>query len=263
MAQQGSGSSGQQGSSAARWMQQGDWRAVEDSMRQAPRGPALSSWQVPDETPEVPAGVYEDGSVEPLLPIQVLERYYPDYKVALDALEDRDTRLETLRSSMATLDPPDDLHNWARLLSQADVHPDVCGNLGALANRDPMGHAEATRLMAHLIKPGTSFERGASGWMAKGIQDAENYLTGRWSLWESPDPDLKGKGKGSFGPPGSSSSKGGKGMQEPTAPSGPSGPSGSSGPSASSSSGGAAYFQHLAESGNPWGNWRGPTSGSS
>jgi len=63
-------------------------------------------------------------------------------------------RMAVLGGPQFTLDPPSDLSNWAEVLSDLGVHADAAGALGRLAAVDPMGHAEATKLLAHLRKLG-------------------------------------------------------------------------------------------------------------
>ena len=138
----------------------------------------------------VPPEVEEDlggGHMYIRTPIEVLEHERPrEMKARLGAI--RDFRDEFLESPMFSLDPPYNLRNWARVLESVGCDADVAGRLANLAATDPMAHAEATRILAHLLKPGGSF-KGArpSGWVNSVIMECEEYLR-NWEEWESRCP---------------------------------------------------------------------------
>jgi len=101
----------------------------------------------------------------------------------------RRTRFErqvVLGSDQWTLDAPRDLSNWGQVLHEAGVDAAPAASLAALAARGALGHAEASRILAHLFKPGPS-KSTPSKYLFMAIQDAERYLED-WRLYEAERP---------------------------------------------------------------------------
>ena len=86
---------------------------------------------------------------------------------------------------MCSLAPPVHLENWADVLVEAEVDDKAIGDFGRLAARDRFGKAEASRLLAHMVKPGAQFREGASRWLSKAVEEANRYLDGGWREWEA------------------------------------------------------------------------------
>ena len=94
-----------------------------------------------------------------------------------------------MQSRLSTLDPPADLSCWREELKALGVSDFVLGELECLALKDKMGHAEATRIIQHLMKPDHVFKKGLSQWMHRAIEESMGYLE-NWKCWESRDPHV-------------------------------------------------------------------------
>jgi len=121
-----------------------------------------------------------------LTPLQCLEDNPNTPALELQGYRDvEQERLETLHGPEFSLDPPQDLSNWGRVLADLGVDEEAARSLGFLANIDPMAHAEATRILAHMLKPGTSFRQGPSRWLASAVARSQEFLE-HWDTWEAP-----------------------------------------------------------------------------
>ena len=153
-------------------------------------GPRSMLENLEDQALGVPRALEEDlggGYVHIKTPIEVLREFLPEeYRQRLEQVED--FRNEFLESPMMTLDAPYNLSNWAQVLEHLGADAQVAGRLANLAASDPMAHAEATRILAHLLKPGgPGRSRGPGGWLTSVINEAEEYLR-NWEEWESRAP---------------------------------------------------------------------------
>ena len=215
-------------------------------------------------------------------PVEILEEFQPrEFQKRLEAVER--FRDEFLESPMMTLEPPYNMSKWARVLEAVGADAAVAGRLANLAATDPMAHAEATRILHHLLKPGGPGSTGRpSGWLNSIVSEAEEYLA-HWEEWESQRPWT-----------GASRSRpqwrggGGRWREDPQAPRAdepaapgapphlrPSGASGASGALGSSGAGGssgsrdgpadptAAWARYRTPGlESPWSGWTGPSGAS-
>jgi hypothetical protein len=100
-----------------------------------------------------------------------------------------DQRRQVLESIQWTLNPDEHLANWCEVLSAEGVDPMAAQELGALAGRDALGHAEASRLIAHLIQGTGEWRRGPSAWLHSAVRESREYLEdwrryeGSWVDW--------------------------------------------------------------------------------
>lgn len=211
-------------------------------------------------------------------PLEVLQAGAPGH--ARGRLENIEAfRNEVFESPIWTLDPPYSLANWGSILDKMGVDPYVARRLANLASTDPMAHAEASRILYHLLKPGASFgPRGPSAWLNGVITEAEDYIA-HWEEWESRAPfqgasrsrphlrrGMAEEPQAYGGPRGPRPEEAPRGPRPQTAPwapphmrtEGASGASSSAGPPPA-----AAPAQRYWTPGSetPWGQWR-PTGGS-
>ena len=133
---------------------------------------------------------------------QDIEDYHNHWGAASSGIPDlymrqHDERVKDLnlamQSRLSTLDPPADLSCWREELKALGVSDFVLGELECLALKDKMGHAEATRIIQHLMKPGHVFKKGPgpSQWLRStiedlGIEESMEYLE-NWKYWMSRD----------------------------------------------------------------------------
>jgi len=120
-----------------------------------------------------------------LSPLQALETN-PDGppEVLVEFLERLEERNEILGGPQVSLNHERDWSNWAAVLASLGVDEQAAWSLARLAGRDKMGHAEATRLIAHLRKPGGGgFRDGPSRWLIRAVERSSEYLR-EWDRWE-------------------------------------------------------------------------------
>jgi len=140
-----------------------------------------------------------DGSMQrdpdlaiPITPLEVLETVVENLEQKDEGLLQQVKRLKdadayrqaVLTSEQWTLDPPQSLENWAEVLAAEGVDADAAASLSRLASRDPLGHAEASRLIARLTKGSNPWVKGPSQWLQLAVREAEEYLED-WRRFES------------------------------------------------------------------------------
>ena len=115
------------------------------------------------------------------------------------AKENRERMLDLMgafRREWSTLDPPESLACWGQALEELEVDSWAAERLADLALTDPMGRAEAVRILAHLFKQ-ASILKSPSKYLLKAIDGASQYLHD-WRLYEAQTPDL-GRGPQGWG----------------------------------------------------------------
>lgn len=154
-------------------------RAFADMMRGA-RPSRHSMANLEESEPAMPEGLLVDGVARTAF--EILASECPGRFADLEDIEE--FREHVLGAPLWTFEPDEALSVWAEVLESLGVDGSAARRLATLAQRDPrMGRAEATRILAHLLKPGTSFQRGPSGWVSRSVEDAEDYLV-HWAEWE-------------------------------------------------------------------------------
>lgn len=93
----------------------------------------------------------------------------------LQILERDSQHKEGLAAPTASLEPPRSLRSWAPVLQSMGVDLEVCRSLGELASQDPMGYAEAYKILAHNAKPVGTL-REPSGWVRGTCNEDSRYL---------------------------------------------------------------------------------------
>jgi len=147
--------------------------------------------------PLVPAPLVEllpSGARAIKTPHQVLEELQDPHA---QSIGDRELDLVAAFSrDWSTLDPPEDLSSWGEALGELGVDLHVCQLFADLANRSALGHAEASRILAHPFKPGPP-KGTPSKYLFMAIQDSQRYLDD-WRLYEAERPDA-GRGPSGWG----------------------------------------------------------------
>ena len=127
-------------------------------------------------------------------PLEVLKAH--DQALAKDIDENMEDLFGAFDRAWSTLDPPRSLHCWGEALDEVGCSRTSAENLGDLAAESPMGRAEATRILVHFWKQGSSLQNPGK-YLHTAINGAWDYLRD-WRAYEAAVPDL-GRGPEGWG----------------------------------------------------------------